>query len=94
MVAVTTSEYWRGCSPTPPPPPHAPEEHYNVEPNVGYELALRTGNMYVLSFQIVYKCLSIIRMTKAMEMKENEAYGPVSSSQPPPPPASEGAYDL
>ena len=33
-------------------------------------------------------------MTKVMEMKENEAYGPVSSSQPPPPPASEGAYDL
>ena len=29
-----------------------------------------------------------------MEMKENEAYGPVSSSQPPPPPASEGDYDL
>ena len=34
------------------------------------------------------------RMTKEMEMKANEAYGPVSSSQPPPPPASEGAYDL
>ena len=34
------------------------------------------------------------RMTKAMEMKSNEAYGPVSSSQPPPPPASQGAYDF
>ena len=29
-----------------------------------------------------------------MELKSNEAYGLVSSSQPPPPPASEGAYDL
>ena len=29
-----------------------------------------------------------------MEMKSNEAYGPVSSSQPPPPAVSEGAYDL
>ena len=29
-----------------------------------------------------------------MEMKSNEACGPVSSSQPPPPAASEGAYDL
>ena len=29
-----------------------------------------------------------------METKANEAYGPVSSSQPPPPPTSEGAYDL
>ena len=36
----------------------------------------------------------MIRMSKAMEMKSNEAYGPVSSIQPPPPPASEGAYDL
>ena len=36
----------------------------------------------------------INRMTKAMETKANEAYGPVSSSQPPPPPASEGAYNL
>ena len=34
------------------------------------------------------------RMTKAVEMKANEAYGPVSSSLPPPPPASEGAYDF
>ena len=36
----------------------------------------------------------LFRMNKAMEMKANEAYGPVSSSQPPLPPASEGAYDL
>ena len=36
----------------------------------------------------------INRMTKVMEMKANEAYGPVSSSQPSPPLASEGAYDL
>ena len=34
------------------------------------------------------------RMTKAMEMKSNEAYGPVSSSQPAPPPTSEGVYDF
>ena len=54
MVAVITSVYWRGCNPSPPPPPYAPEEHYDVEPNFGYELALRTGNMYMLSFQIVY----------------------------------------
>ena len=35
------------------------------------------------------------RMDKGIEMKKNEAYGPVSSSHPPPPPtAPERAYDL
>ena len=41
-----------------------------------------------------YKLRKFYRMTKAMEMKSNEAYGPVSLSQPPPPPASEGVYDF
>ena len=39
-------------------------------------------------------CLNLYRVDRGMEMKVNQAYGPVSSSQPPPPPASEGAYDL
>ena len=46
-------------------------------------------------YYVRIKIINAYRMTKAMEMKANEAYGPVSSSQPPPPPAvSEGAYDL
>ena len=72
------------------------EEVNKVGPDPGciYRSSYST-TMHHNSMISMYKNLKIIfRMTKGMEMKENEAYGPVSSSQPPPPPASEGAYDL
>ena len=55
--------------------------------------------VYMNAAIIMFCALTVVllhtcRVDKGMEMKENQAYGPVSSSQPPPPPASEGAYDL
>ena len=49
--------------------------------------------MMILTYM---KCLTMIcRLDKEMEMKQNEAYGPVSSSQPRAPPNStEETYEL